>query len=104
MAEVNIQIERFVDDDQPGIVECSLLDASGTQHVFVEKGPIVSADHLWSDSTYPQPGAIRCTVEAELFDQLGRHLVRINTETPWGIESTSGESSFVVLGSQLVDS
>lgn len=44
MATVSVQIVRFVDDYQPGIVECQLLDAEGAVHFFIEKVPIVAAE------------------------------------------------------------
>ncbi len=97
-----VQIERFVDEYQPGFVECRLVDAEGHPHLFIEKVPIVSADDLWSNSTYPVAGAIACEIEAEWTDHEGRNLVRVSTEKPWSVESTSGITRFVVLSSQVV--
>lgn len=102
MTSVAIQIERFVDDYQPGIVECRLVDAQGQSHLFIEKAPIVSTEDLWSDSLYPQPGAIACEIEAEWIDDEGRNLVKINTENPWHVESTTGETHFITLASQII--
>jgi hypothetical protein len=93
---LSIQIDRFVDDHQPGFVECSLIDAHGTRHLFLEKVPVVTAEHLWSDSTYPSPGVIACRIERELKDQTGQTLLQVNTELPWHVESTTGETRFVV--------
>jgi hypothetical protein len=55
MPAVTVQISRFVDEHQPGFVECILMDALGESHLFVEKVPVVSTDDLWSTSSYPQP-------------------------------------------------
>ena len=101
MAELRVVISRFVDEHEPGFVECTFDDAQGDRHCFVEKVPIVSAENLWSDSAYPKPGAIRCRVEAEWDDARGRTLARVSTEHPDGVESTSGLTKFVVLASQV---
>ncbi|MDD3481748.1 hypothetical protein [Azovibrio restrictus] len=62
MAIVSVQIVRFVDDYQPGIVECQLVDAEGG-HFFIDKVPIVAAEDLCLDSSYPADGAIACEIE-----------------------------------------
>lgn len=102
MKAISIQIERFVDDDQPGFVECRLVDADGRSHMFIEKLPVVTSLNLWSDSSYPQAGTIACEIESESVDVAGRKLAQVNTERPWGVESTEGVSRFLVLSSQVV--
>jgi len=101
MPGLTIEIERYVDDSFPGWVECSLVDAFSNRHLFREKGPIVKAGYLGPESAYPQHGAIACEVEAEWKDDSGRSLVRVNTELPWGAESISGETRFVVPRAQV---
>jgi len=101
MASIAIEITRFVDDHFPGFVECTLVDAQGQAHAFIEKVPVVTKEHLWSDSKYPCAGFIDCEIESEFSDATGRLLARINTESPCAIESTNGETKFVVLASQL---
>ena len=101
MPSLAVQISRFVDEHQPGFVECVLVDADGTTHLFVEKVPIVSRLDLRADSGYPCAGAIDCELETECQDDVGRVLVRVNTDLPWHVESTTGESRFVVLTSQI---
>lgn len=101
MPALTIEISRFVDEYQPGIVECVLVDANGQRHLFIEKVPIVTTENVWSSTSYPRPGAIACAVEAEWRDDDGRVLARVTTERPWGVESTSGQTSFVVLASEL---
>ena len=104
MPALTVEIVRFVDEHQPGFVECVLRDAANNEHVFVEKVPVVTTENLWSTSSYPQPGAIECVVLEKWKDKNGRLLVRATTEQPWSVESTRGESSFVVLASQVVRS
>lgn len=101
MQTVPIQIVRFVDPNQPGFVECLLLDAEGQEHRFVEKVPVVTSEHLDEQSHYPRRGVIACEVETSWLEADGRALVRVNTERPWGVESVEGQSRFVVLRSSL---
>jgi hypothetical protein len=91
-----IQILRFVDEHQPGFVECAFRDANGAEHRFVEKAPVVSLENLSSSSVYPRAGALACEVEATWVANDGHALSRISTERPWGIESTEGLWQFVV--------
>ena len=91
-----IQISRFVDDRQPGFVECVLVDAFGKAHVFIEKVPVVTTENLLPTSTYPTAGTLDCEIVAEWTDDSGRALMRIDTERPWGVESTEGLTEFVV--------
>ena len=104
MPTLSVQISRFVSEDFPGFVECVLIDVSGQSHLFVEKAPVVSNENLWSTSTYPCRGEIGCEVEAEWIDGSGREISRVTTERPWDVQSTSGESQFVVLRTQVVHS
>jgi hypothetical protein len=101
MPALIIVIARFVDEHQPGFVECVFVDAFGESHFIVEKAPVVSTEDLWSTSTYPRAGEVACEVVAEWQDEAGQSLARVNTERPWGIESTVGASEFVVHSSQV---
>lgn len=98
---LSVQIERFVDDAFPGFVECSLLDADGAIHLFLEKVPVVTTEKLRKDDGYPRPGYLACTVEQELRDPSGLPLLQVNTVHPWGIESLAGEKRFLVRASQV---
>jgi hypothetical protein len=100
-AELAVQIVRFVDECQPGIVECEFDDAKGRRHTLVDKVPIFSADLLDADSAYPQPGLARCTIVRTWCDVHGRELLTVNTADPDGIESTEGLTEFVVTRSQI---
>jgi hypothetical protein len=102
MRGIKVEIIRYVDDYQPGIVECSFVDAWGNQYLFVEKAPVVSSENLDAGSSYPRAGVIACQViERRNID--GREVVEIETELPWHIESTAGNSSFDVLPDQLIE-
>ena len=92
MLAVKVEISRYVDDLFPGVVECTLVDALGVEHMFVEKVPIVTEAHLNADTSYPQPGVIACVVLARSERDDGRQLVHIDTRTPWGVESTAEKS------------
>jgi hypothetical protein len=96
-----VQIMCLVDEDFPGFVGCVLVDADGACHEFIEKGPVVSAKNTGPDSIYPQPGYIDCIVEDEWVDELGRRLIRVNTEKPWGIQSIGGATRFIVFENQI---
>ena len=96
-----VTIERFVDDDFPGFVECVLIDSDDCSHRFVEKAPVVSTANLSLDSAFPQPGCIACVVEDESTHERPPQLVRANTSNPWGIESTTGDTTFIVLYDQI---
>jgi hypothetical protein len=101
MHRIPIQIVRFVEDYFPGIVECAFIDASGREHRFIEKAPVVSAGCLNESATYPQPGQIACEILESWRGVDGRVLARVTTERPWGIESTEGQSEFVVVAEVL---
>jgi hypothetical protein len=101
MPALAVEISRFIDEHQPGFVECALVDAHGFRHLFHEKSPVVSEENLLSTSQYPRPGVIACEVQEQWQDAEGRSLVQVTTERPFGVESTSGQSRFVVLSSQL---
>lgn len=101
MISLMVQIEHFVDGHFPGFVECAFVDAYGVRHEFVEKVPVVSTSDLRSDSLYPQPGYIGCTIEEVLVDDLGRSLVRVSTDKPWSIEAEAGATRFTVFEEQI---
>lgn len=101
MPNLTVQIVRWVDDYQPGIVACEFEDAEGRRHVIVEKLPVVSEAALDAASRYPQTGAVRCEILARWRDGRGRELVRITTDHPDAVESTEGLSQFLIFASQL---
>jgi len=101
MVCLRVSIIRFVDEHQPGFVECEFTDANGTVHTIADKVPVISAEDLWSDSVYPQPGLVGCEVLARSEDSQGRKLARVTMAKPDGLESVKGLSEFVVLECQI---
>jgi len=102
MLGVEVTITRFVDDAQPGWVECLLVDARGKKHLFIEKIPVVTLEDLDAGSAYPRIGIIACElVERQRFD--GREIVKVDTAKPWAVESVDCKTSFDVLSEQLVE-
>jgi len=101
MVEVAVEIVRFVESGQPGVIECRLADAAGMLHRFIDKVPIFTNADLDESSRYPLTGAIRCEELRRWKDSQGRLVVAINTGHPDHVESTSGETCFSVLAVQL---
>ena len=62
MPSLRVQIVRFVEAYQPGIVECKFRDAGGQTHSIIGKLPCFSVATLWFDSEYPQPGEVECRI------------------------------------------
>lgn len=102
MVSLVVQIERLVDDDFPRFVGCSLIDADGARHDFVEKVPMVSASDLRAESHYPQSRCIDCTIEDEWIGESGKAIVRVSTEKPWSVASITGITEFIVLKDQVI--
>src|ERR1043165_3268439 len=101
MLAVIIEIVRYIDEAQPGWVECRLTDAWGHEHRLRDKVPIFTSSELTSDSPYPQPGLIGCVEVSRMRDQEGREILTIDTEQPWQVESMLGETRFDVVVEQL---
>ncbi|HEV8487968.1 MAG TPA: hypothetical protein VGV87_30895 [Blastocatellia bacterium] len=101
MPELTVDIIRYVDAAQPGWVECRLIDAWGKQHSVIDKVPIFTAGDLTETSAYPQPGIIACAIVRCWQDPQGRKIVTIDTNTPWGVESSTGQTQFDVLAAEL---
>ena len=102
MVGVSVAIHRYVDDTYPGWVECRLIDAHGHEWLFVEKVPVVSAEELDAASEYPQSGVVACEVmrpDGAVADEI----IEIDTERPWAIAATTGESRFEVRRDQLIE-
>lgn len=67
-AWLKVAIIRWADDHQPGFVECEFVDAMGRCHRFQEKVPVVSADHIDANSSFPLTGLIACGIVARNAD------------------------------------
>jgi hypothetical protein len=96
MTAVRVSITAFIDEYQPGIVECCLADVHGHTWKFHEKVPVVSAEDLWIDSEYPQPGSIECKVLESKRSPSGQQILIIQT-----IESVEGVTVFEIFAEQL---
>jgi hypothetical protein len=104
MIGVRVTITRYVSDEpQPGLVECQFLDAHGRRWSFIEKTAVVSMDHLDAHSVYHRPGVIAGEVVRRGPGAAGREVVRIDTESPWGVESVDGVTRFEILPESLVE-
>ena len=101
MVGLRVEINRFVEEGQPNVVQCRFRDAHGEQHFIVEKVPVISTEELGPNDTYPRPDVIPCTVIRKKVDG-GIETVEIDTMTPLGIESIAGQSLFDVRPDQLV--
>jgi hypothetical protein len=101
MVTVPIQIVRFVMEHQPNIVECVLTDASGRRWHFLDKSAIFTEVYLDRRSAYPLPGILGCEVVREWTDERGRSIATIDTDRPWAISATTGETRFDVLADQI---
>jgi hypothetical protein len=94
-------VTRWVDDHQPGFVECRFADRFGREWILVEKLPVVTDENLWSNSQFPRPAFIACEIISRGQDESGNETVEISTEKPWAIETIDGTTSFQVLAGQL---
>ncbi len=104
MVEVCVVIRRYVDDNQPGWVECCLTDAYGREWLFIEKVPLVTVENLDSASIYPRPGVIACQVIDRRVGTDEREVIVIDTKEPWLMEATTGDTRFEVRPEQLRES
>jgi hypothetical protein len=96
-ARIKIEIVNFVDESNPGWVTCRLIDANGVEHWFREKAPVVTAGEIWADSDFPLEGEIACVILSA-----GPESVVVDTQLPWGVESTTGQTQFEINRAQLV--
>ncbi len=103
MVAIKCLITKFIDEHQPGFVECKLNDAWNKQHIFHEKVPIVTIENIWNNTTYPVNGVIGCEITREWIDENGRRIVTVTTSAPWGIETIEGIIELDVLRSQIIN-
>ena len=101
IADLRVDIVRFVDDRFPGFVECLFTDAYGRDHLLIEKVPMLTEKVLWVDSQYPQSGHLRCQILSRSKNIAGEALVGITIALPDGLETLDGVSEFTIFESQL---
>lgn len=103
MLGLRVTIVRWVDDHQPGWVDCHLVDSRDCLWVFIEKAPVVTVESLGPETCFPRPGIIACElVERQLATPESAILV-VSTAAPWGIEATSGQTQFEVRAAQVIE-
>lgn len=102
MPSLRVQIVRFVDEYQPGIVETQFRDSQGKVHTVIDKLPIFTDAKIWSDSEYPQPGVVRCRVLERIPGSGGDDLARITIADPDQVEAADGSSEFIVRQTDLL--
>jgi hypothetical protein len=100
---IKISITSFIDDHQPGFVECKFYDAYGKEHIIQDKVPIVTEKDLDANSKYTQDGVIACEIVKEWNDSKGQKIFTVNTSKPWGVDTIYGLTEFEVLEEQLTD-
>ena len=101
---MRVQIVRFLDEAQPGIVACTFRDAQHEIHTIIDKLSIFTETRLWSDSEYRQPGLARCEVLERLVEgERGSQVARITVARPDNLESVTGISEFLVFESEISD-
>ena len=73
LVDVAVSIVRFVDDYQPGIVACELIDADGRAHTFIDKAPVFTDELLDASSSFTpgpeSPAAPLCEPGATRVDE-----------------------------------
>lgn len=78
-----------------------MVDITGQEHFFVDKVPMFTAAPLHQTSDFPLPGVLACTVIDSNKREDGHETIRIDTQTPWGINSKEGKTQFEVFSEQL---
>ena len=102
MKAIKVLITKFVDNSQPGWVECEFLDKKKKKHIFQDKVPIITTEYLDEESIYPKKGFLGCEILEELvFDE--KKALKVTTEKPWDIETYEGFNEFYVFPNQIID-
>ncbi len=103
MKAIIISITSFIDDHQPGFVECIFYDAFGKEHIVVDKVPIVTDKYLDANSEYPQDGVIACEIVKKWEDANGKTVFTVSIAKPWGVATIEGLTEFKLFEEQLTD-
>ena|ERR1700689_3349228 len=101
MPSIRVEIVRFVDEHQPGLVACEFTDANGQRHTIIDKVPMFSSEALWVNSKYPTAGDASCELLRSWEDVSGQRLIQITIARPYCLEASNGQSEFTVLASQI---
>lgn len=103
MKAIKILITSFIDDHQPGFVECKFYDALNKEHIVQDKVPIVTDKYLDANSEYPQDGIIACEIVKQWDDENGKTIFTVTTSKPWGVDTIEGLTEFNLFEEQLID-
>src|SRR5258707_9964638 len=102
MQGVRASALRWVSDEpQPGWVEVEFVDAEGHRWLVHDKPPMFAEPPggFLRTSSYPIPTMIPCEIVGSQLSSSGRELVRVTLRH---VESTTGESLFLVAATELV--
>ncbi|WP_276371744.1 hypothetical protein [Chryseolinea sp. H1M3-3] len=103
MIGIKVTITKYISDEpQPGMVEGKFKDAWANEFIMVAKTAILSSESLGHDSKYPRDGFIACEIVEKWTDEKGRRLVRIDLDSPWGVETIDGLTKFDLEESALI--
>jgi len=103
MFGVKAKITRCIDDEgYPTFVECQFIDAHGCAQVFDDKDVFFTKELLDRNSNYPIDGIVVCEI-TERRNIEGCEIVKVDTELPWHIELTKGETVFEVLQEHIIE-
>ena len=97
MHAIKLKITEFIDDWQPGWVECHFNDAWGKEHIIREKAPVVSGEYLAADSLYPGDGFAAFELLGTRKDENGRLFFTDTRGKPWSIETIESLFQFYIL-------
>lgn len=103
MKAIKILITSFIDDHQPGFVECKFYDAYGKEHIVQDKVPIVTEKDLDANSEYPQDGIVACEILKVRYDPKGQKILTVDTSKPWAVDTIYGLTEFDVFEEQLIE-
>ncbi len=102
MLAIQAEIGRHVDASFSGSVECAFVDASGVEHMIVEKVPAATTEAISTTSAFPRPCPIACTLMHEPVGLDNGRVSVVDTASPWGVESAVGRTRFEVLRTQAL--
>jgi hypothetical protein len=103
MQAIKIKITSFISNDQPGFVECKLVDAWNKEHTIQDKVPIFTDKYLSENSDYPQDGIIACELIKKWTDRDGRKIFTIATDKVWAVNTIESVTEFDLLEEQLTN-
>lgn len=95
MAALLATVCRVADMNFPIWVELRFADASGNEHVVIEKVPVLFSGEF-DIATLPTACAIPCSVLRTCADPVIGEVAEIDISEPYGIESIEGQTHFEV--------